>query len=468
MRSLPLRRKIPSLTGPDGQPGKNDPRNPLDATVLREHPRREIILGLSAGGLFLLVLIGGGMVANLDAGVYAPGQVVVTGNRQSVQHRDQGIVSELDVHEGDRVKAGQVLLRLNDDELQAAAEADSAQVIELKALQARLMAELSGRSSIQFPAEFAALKGLDRADAEAAMTLQTREFVTRNAALSTEKAVLAQKEKESAEQITGYRDQVNANDQEQALIQQEIGGLKGLYARGLVPATRVRSLQRNAAELQGNKGEYAADIARTQEEIGESHIRISDLERERAADDSKEYQSAQFQLSDIEPKLAAVREQIADTVVRAPVSGRVVGLNVFTIGGVVAPGQKMMDIIPENEPLVIEARVKPTDVSNLKVGQRTQINITGFHGHNMPLLHGVVTDISADTLTDEKTGVPYFLVRVKVPPSQLELIRQVRGAQPGLMPGLPVEVIIPLRRRSALDYLFEPLNQMLWKSFRQP
>ena len=436
--------------------------------VLRDHPRNEILLGLLAAGLFLFVLFGWGMWAHLDAGVYAPGQIVVSGNRQAVQHRDGGIVAELDVHEGDRVSAGQVLLRLNSDELHANERADAAQVIELKALQARLLAELQGRSSIQFPAEFSTMQGADREDAQAAITLQTRQFEARNAALGTEKEVLGQKEREASEQITGYQRQVQSNETQQGLIQQEIGGLTGLFARGLVPTTRIRSLQRNAAELQGNRGEYGADIARTQQEIGENRIRISDLERERAADDSKDYQSAQFQLSDIEPKLAAVREQIARTIVRAPVTGRVVGLTIFTVGGVVAPGQKLMDVVPENEPLVIEARVKPTDVSNLKVGLDTQIKITGFHERGMPILHGVISKISADALVDEKTGASYFRIEATVPAHERALIQQVRGAEQGLMPGLPVEVVVPLRRRSALSYLMEPLNQMLWKSFREP
>jgi HlyD family type I secretion membrane fusion protein len=463
-----LDQKDPTTAVTHRAPSTKGSRGPSGENALRDHPRREIILGLSAGGLFLLVLIGGGMWAHLDSGVSAPGQIVVSGNRQAVQYRDQGIVSKLEVHEGDSVKAGQVLLQLNADELRASERADAAQTIGLKALQARLMAELLGRASIQFPAEFSAMTGDDRTDADAAIALQTREFVTRNAALSTEKDVLLQKQKESAEQITGLKRQVDANQQQQDLIQQEIGGLKGLFARGLVPATRVRSLQRNAAELQGNKGQYSANIASTQEEIGESRIRISDLERERAADDGKEYQAAQFQISDVEPKLAAVRQQIARTVVRAPVTGRIVGLTIFTVGGVVAPGQKLMDVIPENEPLVIEARVKPADVSDLKVGQQTQIRITGFHERGMPFLHGVVSKISADTLTDEKTGTSYFQIEVTVPPTERDLIRQVRGAEQGLMPGLPVEVVIPLHPRTALDYLFEPLHQMLWKSFRQP
>ena len=456
-----------------GKPGslamaRTTPQRSAADGVLRDHPRREILLGLSAGGLFIFALFGWGMWAHLDAGVYAPGQIVVSGNRQAVQHREGGIVSELDAREGDRVQAGQVLLRLNADELQANERADAAQVIELRALQARLMAELQGRSSIQFPADFATMSGEDRQDAQAAMALQTREFETRNAALATEKQVRAQKELEATEQIHGYQGQIGANDTQQGLIQQEIGGLKGLFARGLVPATRIRSLQRNAAELQGNKGEYTADVARTQQEIGESRIRISDLERQRAADDSKDYQSAQFQLSDVEPKLAAMREQVARTIVRAPVAGRVVGATIFTVGGVVAPGQKLMDIVPEHEPLIVEARVKPSDVSNLRVGLETQIKVTGFHERGMPILHGIVSKISADALTDEKTGASYFRIEVTVPAHERDLIRQVRGAEQGLMPGLPVEVIVPLGRRSALDYLVEPLHQMLWKSFREP
>ena len=442
-------------------------RGPRVQDALREYPRREIILGLLVAGGFLFALFGWGLWARLDSAVYAPGQIVVTGNRQAVQHREGGIVSELDVREGDRVKAGQVLLRLNAGELQATEQADADQIIELKALQARLMAELRGRPSISFPPDFAGMSGDDRAAAQAAMLLQQREFTTRSAALQTEKAVLIQKERESSEQITGYKRQVVANQEQQSLISQEIGGLKGLYDRGLVPATRVRSLQRNAAELQGNEGEYSANIARTQQEVGESQIRVSDLERERAADDSKDYQAAEFQLADLEPKLAAIREQVARTVIRAPATGRVVGLSIFTVGGVVTPGQKLMDVVPEDEPLVIEAKVKPSDIADLKPGQQTEIRITAFHDRGMPLLHGVVSKVSADSLTDEKTGIAYFKIEVTVPPSELAVIRRARGVASGLQPGLPVDVVIPLKRRNALGYLVEPLQQVLWKSFRE-
>ena len=439
-----------------------------DADLLQDYPRREIVLGVGVVAAFLLVLFGWGMWARLDAAVSAPGQIEVAGSRQAVQHRDGGIVARLNVHEGDQVAAGQVLLQLNSDELQATERSDAGQVIELQALQSRLLAELRGRRVIAWPDAFAHLTGADRQDAQVAEALQRREFDARNAALSSETQVLSQKQRESGEQISGYERQADASRQQQGLIQQEIDGLKALQARGLVPATRVRSLQRNAAELKGSEGEYAANVARTREEIGEDRIRVTDLQRQRAADDGKDYQSAEFQLSELTPKLAAVRQQIERTIVRSPATGRVVGLAIFTVGGVVAPGQRLMDVVPDREPLVIEARVKPSDVSDLKIGQRTEIRVSAFHDRGLPLLRGMVSKLSADSVNDEKTGAPYFRIEVTVPPEELRVIRQARGDAPGLKPGLPVEVVIPLRPRTALDYLVEPLRQMLRRSFREP
>ena len=297
---------------------------PDAADLAPDVPRREIVAGTAVAGAFLLALFGWGLWARLDAAVYAQGQVTVAGNRQSVQHQDGGIVSQLGVHEGDRVRAGQVLLRLNADELSAAERSDAGQVIQLKAQQARLMAELKGRDDIAAPADFAGLTGQDRDAADIAMSLQRREFATRNAELATEEQVLSQKVRESAQQITGYERQVTASQEQQSLIDQEIGSLQGLYDRGLVPATRVRSLQRNAAELRGGEGEYNANIARTREEIAESRVRVTELQRQRAADDVKDYQTTEYQLAELEPKLAAVRQQIDRTLVRAPVAGRVV------------------------------------------------------------------------------------------------------------------------------------------------
>jgi HlyD family type I secretion membrane fusion protein len=430
-------------------------------------PRRHVVVGLSAVAVFLMILLGWGALAHLDSGVYAQGVVVVSGNRQSVQHKDGGIISELDVREGDRVKAGQVLMRLSPDELQASERATADQVFQLEALQARLLAEINGASQITWPADFANQTGADREAAENAKRIQEREFTSRRSELATQQAVLRQREHQLSDEIDGYHRQVDANKLEQQLIQDEISSLAGLQKQGLVPMTRVRSLQRTAAELAGNYGEYNANIAKTEQQIGETRLQSSDVERQRVADVSREYREAQMPLSEARPKLAAIREQIDRATIRAPASGRVMGLSIFTVGGVIAPGQKVLDIVPEGAALVIEAKIKPNDASDVHVGQVTEIRIPAFHDRRMPLLNGVISKVSADSFVEEKTGAAYFKAEITVPAAELRVIRDERGDLGGLRPGLPVEVVVPKHPRTALDYLIEPLRRMLWKSFRE-
>ncbi len=432
-----------------------------------ELPARSIMLGLAATFTFLALFLGFGLLARLDAAVVASGKVVVFGNRKAVQHLEGGVVSELNVHEGDHVVAGQILARLDGAQALASERAVAAQVIELQAEQARIIAELRGLPTIDFPASFRTLPVEEAGEVAVAEALQQREFATRASALHTSVGVLRKKEGESAEQINGYQRQVAANRVQQHLIGEEITGLQGLLTRGLVPATRVRSLQRNAAELSGNEGEYGANIARAHQEIGETEVRISDLEHERAATDSHDYQTVQMQLSELEPKLVALQDVERRTVIRSPATGRVVNLGVFTVGGVVAPGQKLMEVVPEGQPLVIEATVKPQDAGDLRVGQPTEIRVPAFHDRGMPKILGRISTVSADAMNDEKSGAPFFRITVVVPASEAARIQARRNGANGLQPGLPVEIVVPLGRRTALGYIFEPLRQTLWRSFRE-
>jgi HlyD family secretion protein len=443
------------------------PDGDADPDLSREAPHREVLIGSIIVGLLIVVLGIWAALARLDAGVVGKGQVVVAGSRQTVQHRDGGIVQSLNVHEGDHVRAGQVLLVLATDELKANARAIGNQVIEQKALQARLLAELKHASIISFPAEFNAYSGQDRAAADAARTLQQLEFSRRFSAIGASRSILQSQILESKAQIAGYERQVESTRAQASLVDQEIASLQSLYKSGLVPDSRIRALERSKAQISGDEGSGLASGARTREEIGEKLGRIASLVTERDADDAKEYRAAELQLAELEPKLAALDGQIDRATIRAPATGQVIGLTVFTLGGVVAPGQKLLDIVPSDAALVIEARVSPTEADDLHIGQAAEIRISAFHDRKLPRLHGVVSKLSADSFTDEKTGVPYFKIEVTVPPAELAHITDVRGADFGLRPGLPTDVVIPTTARTAFDYLFEPLGNALWRSFKE-
>ena len=435
--------------------------------VETESPRGDIIWGGAAAVAFVVALGGATLLAPFDAAIYASGQVEVSGARQAVQHREGGAVSALFVHEGDRVTKGQPLLQLNADEIDAGERSIQAQVIELQALKARLVAELGGRGGVVAPAEFADLTGRDRDVATAAMALQQRQFQVRREALSTGASVLTQRSREAAEQINGFRQQLTANRQQQALIDQEISAVKGLMDKGLVPATRMRSLQRNASELSGNQGQYDADVAKTQAEISENRMRVANLVQERSAEDSKDLQTTEFQLAELEPKLVAFKAQLDHAVLKAPVTGRVLGLSVLSVGGVAAPGQLLMSIVPEGPALVVQFKVKPADVSNLKIGAPTDIRVSALHDLGVRVLKASVTKISPDSFVDEKSGVSYFRAEASVSGAEMKTLESALKRPSILYPGLPVEVVIPLRKRTAWEYLTEPLNRRLWGSFRE-
>jgi HlyD family secretion protein len=217
----------------------------------------------------------------------------------------------------------------------------------------------------------------------------------------------------------------------------------------LVPVTRVRALERSLAELQGRRAELASIIASTQQE------RYEDLRQVDA------------RLAELTPQLAGARERLELTRLRAPTDGVVVGLQVHTVGGVVRAGDRLMDIVPEGQDLIIEARVAPESADNLAVGQRTEVRVTAFGGRNLPIVYGQIRQVSADRFVDERTGQGYFLAQVAVPPEELRRLTQAAGDEHQLRVGLSTQVVIPTRKRTALQYLIEPLNQTLWRSLRE-
>ena len=449
-------------------PGRTHYPVPASApTEAQDDGRREIMTGKIIAASFFVVFVGWAAIARLDQAAMGQGEVTVEGHRQSVQHKEGGIIAALNVKEGQKVQEGQVLISLAGTDAQAQEAALAAQVYGLKAEQARLRAEQFGAAKVTWPAEFATLKGDDLTAAQNAQKVQQTQFETRAAALVAQKRVLAQKAAELKEEVGGYQRQIEASDEQRKLIGEELKGLKQLQADGYAPMSRVRALERNQAEIGGQRGQYAAGVAQAQQQVGETRLQALQLDKQHADDVATRLRDVEFQLNDAEPKLRAAQDALAREQVRATASGTVVGLSVFTVGGVIAPGQKLMDIVPNNAGLVIEARLNPQDADDLQVGKEVEVKFPSLHDRSLPVLKGSLTKLSADSFADEKTGQRYFTAEATVPEATLERLKLAENGQFRLRPGLPAQVLIPLRKRTALQYLTEPLTEAIWRSFHE-
>jgi HlyD family type I secretion membrane fusion protein len=432
---------------------------------MRDDAKGEVLLGVGVAGAFFIGFLGWAALAPLDSGAYASGVIAVSGNRQAVQQQAGGKVTALHVVEGQHVNRGDVLVEIGAADIEAVERGLTSEVLQLRAQRARLEAERDQADHITAPVEFAALPVADRALAADAMRLQAQQFQARRAALLAQKGVLSQRQKQLDEQITGYGRQLESNHEQQRLIGEELTGLRQLAAKGYAPTNRVRETERAAESLVGESGSLQAQMAQGGQQIGETRMQLLSVERQMLQDVADQLRDTQSKLDEYVPKLGAAREQLADAFVRAPASGQVVGLTAFTVGGVVSPGQVLMEVVPDNKALVIQATVSPDDADDLSVGQDVQVRFSSLHERDLPILHAKVTKVSADSFADEKSGRRYFRTEVSVPPEDLRQITRVRGAARGLRPGLPAEVVIPLKKRTALSYLLDPLSQTFWKSF---
>ena len=441
-----------------------------NALVLRtpEHseagnPTREIRMGAAIAGAFFVVFLGWAAFTPLDAGVNAAGTIAVSGNRQTVQHKDGGVITAIHVKEGQHVRAGDILIELAAPDLKASERALTSDYLTLLAQRARLLAERVGQRDFAPPPEFATLTGDDKAIAEGVMQLQRSEMHARTGAVSAQQSVLGERASQLVKQQSGYTSQRDSLIEQQRLIGEELTGLRSIADKGFASMNRVRELERQQAELKGQQASMEAEYARAGEGIGETHMQSLSVSRDRLQQIESDLKDTQAKISETLPKLVATREQLQHSLVRAPVTGQVVGLQVFTIGGVVAPGQKLMDIVPDGRELIIQAQLKPTDADDAYAGQKAQVRFVSIHNRSLPLFTGTVREVSADSFTDEKTGKAYFKTEIVLPEAELNRVRSVLG-NGELRPGLPVDAVLTVRKRTALQYLMEPLTGALWRS----
>jgi len=440
---------------------------PTDPLEDADSGSKEMRFGVIALAVFFIGFGGWAATAPLDAAVSAPGVVVVSGNRQTVQHREGGIVAALHVQEGQRVQQGDVVIELASVELRAQQRGLMGQAIELEAMRARLLAEVEGRRRITPPPEWADLPTPYNQIAASVLARQERELATRRQSDQAQLSVLGERRGQLNARIGGYQDQIVALGRQAELIEEELVGVRRLADLGLVPLPRVRALERTQAEIEGRNAELRALIQQSHEAVGESRMQGIALSEGRAETVARELRETDMRLTEILPRVDAVRAELERTLIRAPATGQIVGLKVFTVGGVIRAGEPLMDVVPEAQPLVLEARVSPQDADDLHIGMDTEVRFSAFTGILLPILHGQVTRMSADRFTDERSGAAYFLAEVTVPIEEIQLIERsaANGAQ--VRAGLPAEVVIPLRKRTALQYLIEPLNRKLWQAFRE-
>ena len=416
-------------------------------------------------GLVILAVFFGGLgtwaaLAPLNSAVVGQGELEVASNRKDVQHLEGGIVTEIDVHDGAFVRKGEVLLRLDGTRVAAQLQILHAQRDAALARRARLQAERDDKPAIQFPAALLMRKA--DPSAEDAMRNEQLLFERRRSSTQGQIQILTQRIGQLREEIRGIQALKASKEQQLALINKELRGVEALFKHGLSTTERLLGLKRTAASLRGDIGDEIASIARADQGIGEAQSQILQTTKNFQEGVAKDIQKTQSELFELAGKIQAAQDIFDHLELRAPTAGYVVGMNAHTVGGVITPGKTVLQIIPSDDALLIETRITPNDADRVKLGDKAQIRFPSIHSRTLPILKGKVVYVSADRLTDERTGRPYFSLRCKLDAHSLAALHK----HP-LIPGMPAEVIIQTGARTMLDYLVSPITDAFTRSMRE-
>ena len=410
--------------------------------------------------LLAAIVLAGGWTAlmPLAGAVVVPGNLVVQSNVKTIQHPTGGVVAQIPVHNGMRVGVGDLLLRLDATQAQASLQMVSKQLDEVRVRIARLVAERDGRSGLQAPAELVARSG-----EEAVKTLLVSEdslFNARANARRSQTELLQSRGSQLSEEIAGLDAQVGSKTKQLELIAGELSGVQDLYDKRLVPLTRLTTLQRESARIEGERGQLMSAIAETKSKIGEAQLQIVRLDQDFRTDVVKELGESQGKEAELVERGVAARDLLDRIEIRAPTSGVVHQLSAHTIGGVIRAGDPIMEVVPDSDDLQIEARLQPNDIDQVRTGQKAFVRFSAFNQRVTPQLTGVVSYVSADTSHDQQTNAPYFTVRVALSEDER---RRLAGLQ--LVPGMPAEVFMQTGSRTMMSYLLKPITDQMQRAF---
>lgn len=423
--------------------------------------RRHTLFGTAA--VFLLVGGVGGWAATteLAGAVVAPGTVVVEGNLRRLQHPTGGIVGALLVRDGDRVSAGDVLVRLDDTLTRANLAMVDKALIGLLARTARLQAERDGRDRLVIPPELA-VRAAEPEPARA-IAAEHRLLEARASARTGTRAQLAERIAQLEDEIAGLGAQIEARDAEIALIGQELEGVRALFAKGLVQMPRVNALERDQARLVGDRGRLVAETAQARGRIAEIRLQMMQIDEDLRSESDRELTEITARVNELVERRVAAEDALRRVEMRAPHDGIVHALSVHTVGGVIGPGESVLSIVPEDEPLVVEAQVPTREIDRLSLGQSARLHFSSFNQRTTPQIAGTVIHIAADRTVDPQTGAESFTVRISL--SEDELARL--GEDVRLVPGMPVAAFVKTDERTVISYLTKPLVDRLQTAFRE-
>ncbi|HWA91724.1 MAG TPA: HlyD family type I secretion periplasmic adaptor subunit [Rhizomicrobium sp.] len=423
-------------------------------------PDAIIRTGMIVVGVFVLGFLGWAALAPLDSAIVAQGIVVVETHRKAIQHLEGGIVRTIYVKEGQKVDAGEPLIQLDDTEAKASLDLLRGQADALSAEQARLEAERDNADKIDFPADLLARKDDPRV-AEALRGEQST-FDTHRATLAKQQAIYNQRINENRRIVAGLENQQTSVEEQSSLIQQESDSVQKLYDKGLSTLPRLLQLKRQAADLTGQHGQVSEKIAQVNLDSGEDELQIVNLRNQFMNDVVKDLRDVQTKRFETMDRLHAAKDVFARLRMTAPVAGRVVSLEVHSKGAVIRPGDPVMEIVPVEDQLDVEAHVKPEDADDVHPGMSAKVNLGAYKQRRLPMITGVVTNVSADRLVDQHSNQAYFAVMIAVDKSQLQGYPDVK-----LIPGMPVDASLDTGSRTALEYFIEPITSVFRRGMRE-
>ena len=429
-------------------------------TSALESIRRYTIAGIV---VVLILTCGVGVWAattEISGALIAPGTIVVESNVKKVQHPTGGVVGQLLVRDGDQVKAGDLLVRLDDTIMRANLAIVTKALTELNARKARLEAERDGAETVKFPDDL--MQQADVPEIAQVLMGERKLFELRRSARAGQKAQLQERINQSGEETTGLSAQKVAKEKEITLIEHELAGVRDLFNKNLVPMTRLTSLERDATRIDGERGQLIATIAQAKGKIAELRLQIIQIDQDLSSEVAKEMREIDAKIGEFVERKVSAMDQLKRTDIRSPQDGTVFQSTVHTVGGVMPAGEPIMLIVPEADKLTIEARVNPQDIDKVQLGQIAALRFSAFNVRTTPEIFGTVSRVSADTTTDQRTNQSYYTIRIAMPPEQVTRLGDVK-----LVPGMPVEAFVKTGERTVISYLMKPLSDQINRAFRE-